>query len=206
MEELSLEEKRRILLEEKYREEVRKALQPEKSKRQRVAEFANSPFAIWLLSSVVLAGLTSLWALIVTMSTTRTAAQARFERVMVEIDYRLTTFDRALDRYGREDGFTLIGALSPITDPVHLSGGFAGTPAFPEFEQRTVNSLLIELKMGADHKRKNRIERILKALQELQSLRGMEDNAHPLPLASRGPVLQNARDRVADLRKILYEA
>lgn len=71
MDELPKHKKDEILLEERYRVEIRSALQPVRSKTERITAFFNSAFVLWFLSSVLVTSLTAL----VTFARSRQASE-----------------------------------------------------------------------------------------------------------------------------------
>ena len=139
---LTDEQKEQIRLEEIYREEIRKSLLPKKSGKGRVLSFLNSPLGLWLLSSILLATLTSAWGVWSTKRDQNRLKEERISKIKVELNYRLSQAEQNLDQFSSGEG-VLAEAVYPLTRPTYADS-IAGPPMLPDFDKRSAKSLLGE--------------------------------------------------------------
>ncbi len=128
---LSDAEKERIRLEEVYREEVRKALAGAGSSYEGSLKVLNSPFILWLLSSVVLAAVPYAYTSYRGAREKRRARTEKLERLLTDLGTRVVRARADLD--GWEKGKVAWGVLE------NAQG------AFPEYKERDFLSLVTEL-------------------------------------------------------------
>ena len=165
---LTDEQKSLIREEEIYRDEVRKSLSTRETRKTRILTFLNTPFALWVLSSILLTALTATWSAWSSQRDKDRARDERIARIKTEIAYRLSQAEQNLNSFN-DPNFILSAQLAPVTDPTYV-GAIAGAPAFPEFEKRSVKSLLIEWQtMTSENKEKNNIADFLQTLQRLEN-------------------------------------
>jgi hypothetical protein len=168
---LTDDQKNQIRLEEIYRQEVCKSLQPIKTRKGQFLAFLNSPLGLWILSSILLTAITAAWT---TWSIRRDKDRSKNERIFkmkTEINYRLSQAEEGLET--RE---FLNMALAPMTEPTS-AGAIAGPPAFPEFDKRSVKSLLIEWQTIASEVEKNNITELLEIIKMLGNLNSSEEKS-----------------------------
>ncbi len=155
---LSEEEKSRIRSEEIFRAEVRRELEAKAppARPNRIWTLLNSSFALWFLSSVVLAGLT-------TAVTSYQAKRSEHQR-KAEIERRLDTeissrIGLALRVVRLEQAKIALGDAPPPGFPdgtalAYLDNSFGSDPrefsVYPEYKTRTFRSLVFELTSVAD--------------------------------------------------------
>lgn len=123
---LSDEEKERIRLEETYRYEIRKSLEDSKPKKSRIFEILNSPFVIWVLSAIMLSGLTSMYARYAAKAEASKAQSVRIQRIIADLQTRIERAKINLESYSdRTASFTTIeraeGAFDDFKDKDFLS-------------------------------------------------------------------------------------
>jgi hypothetical protein len=83
---LTDDDKTRIRLEEQYRKEVRDELAPKKAGRDKVLDFLNTAFALWLLSAIFLSGVGTLYT---GWQKSRDEQRAKVEREAAEAKTRI---------------------------------------------------------------------------------------------------------------------
>ena len=144
---LSEAEQERVRLEEIFREEVRKTLHQQKTTLQRVYDFFNSSLGIFVLSAILLGGLSAL----VTRWSENHQKQAQdretIRRLDIEIAYRLQhlpVLSSGVITFTQMH--TAKGALVGKAEQ-HPTAGKLGEfePIFPEFSGRTLFFLMWEL-------------------------------------------------------------
>src|SRR2546428_496097 len=87
-------EKERVRAEEVFREEVRRSLQPLRTRWQRLYDFLNSTLGIFLLSSVLVTGLSGAYTWYSQQRQEKTATFELQRKLDAEIAYRLTLVKR----------------------------------------------------------------------------------------------------------------
>lgn len=139
---LTDEEKQRIRQEEIFRQEVRETLGQDKkavSFQAKLWKFVNTTFGIWLLSTVAVG--------LITWSFTSWNENKEKERITkesirkldVEIFVRVNNFSKLLESINKLKQFMLAIDTLDRSDLI-LSAG-----VFPEYKERTLGSLLLEL-------------------------------------------------------------
>lgn len=146
------DDKERIRAEEIYRDEVRKELEAQKqssSKKKTIWEILNSSFALWFLSSVVVASITALYTWY-TENEKEEAKKSEIQRHLdVEISNRMALASSALRRAQVTVGkggyikpvnvyLTAVGYLDNTLRDVDVS-------VYPDLKSRTFRSLVVEL-------------------------------------------------------------
>jgi hypothetical protein len=161
------EQKSLIRLEEIYRDEVRKSLSSKETRRGRIFAFLNTPFALWILSSILLTAITATWSAWSNQRDKDRTKNERISKIKTEIAYRLSQADDNLDGF-MDPNFILHAQLTPLTGPTH-PGSIVEAPAFPEFERRPVKSMLIEWQFMSDEaKEKSNIADFLETIKKLE--------------------------------------
>lgn len=181
---LTDEDKTRIRLEEAYRKEVRDQLASDTNRaRTRVWPFLNSPFGLWLLSSVVLAVVAAGYS-----SLRGTLEQRRSERDLIrkldiELALRTDNFLSEIERF--DDPFWVatppykVKSLLMTLDARSVAEGET-LFAFAEFRDRPFSSLLVQLHGLVDQTRKLEIEKALTALRQIRgNLKELQGDAAP---------------------------
>lgn len=168
---LTDEHRDQIKLEEIYRDEVRKSLVSKKTRKGQIVAFLNTPFALWILSSILLTVITATWSAWSNQRDKDRAKNERISKMKAEIAYRLSEAEENLTHVD-DPNFRLYNAVAPVTealvaaDPQYHSQG----PAFPEFEKRTVKSLLIEWQtMTNENKEKSNIADFLETIKKIEN-------------------------------------
>lgn len=162
--------KREIVNEEQYRQEVRAALASEPTRSSSVLRVLNSPFTLWLLSSVVLSGLSYCWVSYAEQKEADRQYQQEVRRSKAELRNRCRTFESSLRRYETDKNFFIHGAIAPLTDVVVVTGGFAGTPLFPEFANRTAPSIVAELEGIVGESSAGSVDGMARILEKVEDL------------------------------------
>jgi hypothetical protein len=158
---LSAQEKRRIRAEEVFRLEVRRELEARSAPRSRGAglwALLNSSFALWFLSSVVIASLTAAVANYERTHSEQVQKEDRLTRLTTEIGFRVENGVSALasDQRRIQAGGTLspfdvyVDGLNYLDNRVFYRGG--STPeqidysVYAEYRDRKFRSLLVDLR------------------------------------------------------------
>jgi hypothetical protein len=137
----------RIRSEEIYREQVRQSLQPPPAVRSRIMGFLNSSFGIFCLSSIIVAGFTTIYTRYTEGRQARSANEELVRKLDAEISYRISEL-RLLrtNIFPFDDLHTaraaVTGRTRSIAD-VGVLGNF--DPIFPEFGGRSLYALLWQL-------------------------------------------------------------
>jgi len=141
--ELSEQNKQAILLEERYRADVRRTLQepPDRRFRARFWSFLNSQFGMWLLSAVILGVITHFYARAESKATATEATNQRISDIDIEVHDRLDTVNRL--RWGDRE-------LDPNGFPKDLVARVMLPPGekhaiIYDLRNRTLRSLIFEL-------------------------------------------------------------
>jgi len=171
--ELSEQKKAQILLEEKYRHEVRQELgklAPPLNWRKRLWEFLNSHFGLFLLSSVVVGFLS--WG------------YTQYDKQRMEYNQKISTIDK-LDAELTHRCYAIKSATASLRKPLpnmqwfqpifqmkHALGGDPGTDGvlFPEHKDRTMVGLLSELLTLVSDGEKTQIQEAREAVSELTAV------------------------------------
>jgi hypothetical protein len=159
---LTEDEKSRIRAEEIFRSEVRCELEARKASppQQRLWTLLNSSFALWFLSSVVLAGLTTA----VTFYQSKRGEHLRRAEAVRHLDTEISSRIGLAQRVVRLQQSSLAPGYGPLsagdiygTAVDYLDNSFATRPAdpqdfsiYPEYKSRTFRSLIFELTTVAD--------------------------------------------------------
>lgn len=153
---LSEDEMRQIRAEELFRLEVRRELEaarPHPTAGQRLWSWLNSAFGLWLLSSVVLTGLTSVYAHYRDATEQAHKNEQLKRRLLVEITGRMNEATHVLEKYRSDIDQGTFGAPADIYGSVVncLDNSFLYDPndrqdlsIYPEFQKRNIQSLLYE--------------------------------------------------------------
>lgn len=167
---LSEEEKTRLRSEEIFREEVRKSLAPKERSEQKLLAFLNSSFGIWLLSSVVLATFTAAWSYGSTERQRHKVREERISKIQTELSYRIGEASERLRLFeSDEDRFYIGYALSPLTSALSMSSK-AGSAIYPEFNERSARSLLVEWDALASTQDKRKVAVLQNIVRDLEAL------------------------------------
>jgi hypothetical protein len=151
------EEKNRIRAEEIFRYEVRREIEarrPKDSRRKRLWSLVNSTFGVWLLSSVVLGGLTFAYTIYQQQSAEKMRMAQAERRLKQEISGRvangLDTMRQNSKRIERgEQGRTMEAvyneAISFLDNRVTSDSYTYDFSTYPEYKERKFQSLMVEL-------------------------------------------------------------
>jgi hypothetical protein len=179
---VSPEQKQAIQDEERYRLEMRTQLQQVRLRRP-VMEFLNSPLGIWMLSTIAVGALSLGYTLITEAYKTRQAQTQLARRLITEARSRITqwktiaTSPAAAQRF-RESSFDDMMAYlseSPIRNE-KVSGNMARVMGvYPEFENRPLGSLYLELNDITRNKHQSRIDAITRVLTNFRDVRTGDD-------------------------------
>jgi hypothetical protein len=169
----------RIKSEEIFREEIRKKIS-EKEKSSKIWTFLNSSFGIWLLSTVVV-------GLIVYFHNENKVNNEIFanntaliNKLETEASNRLQLFKLALENQGFANVYYWNEEMAYMIDGELIKDGSLSQRKpiyiFPEYKERTMNSLLYEIgRLTDDKNRKLKISQARKLLTNIQkSLINME--------------------------------
>lgn len=147
---LTDQDKSRIRDEEVYREEVRKSLEPPRSRAAGVLAFLNTSFGMWLLSSVVLAGVVAGYTHVAERARRAEERRTRVEKLDFEIEWRLSQFIGFAEQVSKQQAGKdelkqrWLLAKGP---PSALKGLVC---IHPEFADRNLVSLMVELRSLVD--------------------------------------------------------
>lgn len=169
---LSEQDKQRILLEETYRDEVRRSLSPSQKQTglKRVWGFLNSQFGMWFISAVIMGLVTNYYARIVATAQSEAVREQRVRDLDLEISERLDSVNiiRWGDRILDKNGFP-----TDLVDRVLLPPGEKNTIVY-DLRNRTLRSLLFELKGFVLEIEKEKIAEALFILDGIRNV-GTED-------------------------------
>ena len=202
------EEKERITLEEIFREEVRKDLAARKKKaagiRGKLWVFFNTPFGLWFLSTIVIGLATFAYTTLTQYQADRAKQNESQRRLDIEIATRLSNFDRTIRRVfdaswdlAKYDGaresrmeFSLAeldGRTAFLPEKIN------NTNVFPEYNNRTFQSLLIELHGLVPDSEKHQIK------QSLDSLRIIQETLFSFPDGQSAEDLERMKNQIRKL-------
>lgn len=151
---LSEEERTRIKEEEIFRDEVRRSLQqptPRSFFESRVWKLLNASIVLWLLSSVVVTGLTQWYSHQQSVQAEQAKKRESQRQLETEIGNRLHQTINGLEVWKRnvdQGGFTgtTQGTYNQIASYLNNTvGPYVDYSVFPEYRSRTFSSLLLEL-------------------------------------------------------------
>lgn len=212
---LTEEEKKHIREEEIFRHEVRQQLEarpPDRSRWKTVWSALNSAFVLWLLGAVVVAGLAGLFARYQEGRAEAAQRTATERRLNTEIGSRIADGLVGLRLWGEriEAGLgpnTLPSwiygeALSYLNNRVTNEGTKYDFSVYPNYKERGLPALLVELSVVAEH---SRLPELSKALADYKQLEASADQAvtkEALPgavPADKAVLLQAVRDSTSIL-------
>ncbi len=158
---LSAQDKERIRAEEIFRDEVRRKIEADEAKKSpqdNLWSILNSSFAVWFLSSVVLAGITAAFAKYQKSHSARAQKSDIQRRLQTEISSRITEglIAMRLDIKRIDNGQTYWAsaiyneALSYLENEVRDATRVLDFSIYPEYRFRKLRSLLFELTSVAD--------------------------------------------------------
>lgn len=137
------------------------------SRCERIMVFLNSGFGLWFLSSVVLSGLTFGYGILASYLTVEKERSEKIRRLDVEIRSRTGQLEALMlgiqDHPDIERAAGLRRALTNLLRPptsaiAPTTDEFAICSAFPEFKERTLLSLLIELMYTVPESKQSEVE------------------------------------------------
>lgn len=166
---LATEEIARIRQEEVLRAEIRKELTPpaphiDDGWQQKIWKFLNSTFGIWLLSTVVVAGVVHFYDRQQTAHREIEAekkeqdAQFRrtreaYERITIEIAFRFSStmarLKAASEKFGERLDAESQRSISEAFDPLHMPAVGKNLPLYPEYKSYSGLALIAELRRHA---------------------------------------------------------
>lgn len=185
---LNEEEKARIRAEEIFRSEIRRELEthmPPPSRRERLWLLLNSSFALWFLSSIVLAGLTTGFAYY--------ESWRRGQERKVEIERRLDTeissrIESALyglraDKVRIDQGEVYAPRWIYSNTQSYLDNFFVADPSnprdfsiYPEYQKRNFRALIYELRSSVDPSLRPELTDALTSYEQLLNLGSTEND------------------------------
>ncbi|HEU4886041.1 MAG TPA: hypothetical protein VFT45_27635 [Longimicrobium sp.] len=201
---LSDAEEERITAEEVFRSEVRRKLESDgtaKSEGSRFWRLLNSSFTLWVLSSVVLAGLGkcySQWE----ADQRELAARAELVRTIdLEVGNRIEQARLGLRtnkvRIGTGRVYRPIDIYAEVTD--YLNNKFAGDTSsfydvstYPQFRTRSFRSLISELAQGVPDAERKRLEQVLTTFETLADSGSLADTSTAGGPAATITAIENA--------------
>jgi hypothetical protein len=176
---LTPQDKERILHEEMYRREVKAQLEKDNGGKKGgnlVWTFLNSPFFLWFLSSVVLAGISYYYTNRDERKTLAREQRAAIRKLDAEISNRLMYFVNSIQFKKSPDKkvFTFVHEPPIVKDSVRgiedpTATGYK-VNVFPEYAGRSLRSLLIDLVDMIPDQEKPEIEEAYKQIVFLQSV------------------------------------
>ncbi|MES9930334.1 MAG: hypothetical protein ABW158_19655 [Candidatus Thiodiazotropha sp. 6PDIVS] len=167
MKQLDDKAKQRLRLEEIYREELRAEIRRSKTTtRSKVWELLNSAFILWILSTIVISGIT--WAYTSWKETIEKEVQYSDEVLAIDLELaaRLQFFDSNLRQQASRNSVlsistmkTLLSSYDPIlTDPI--------------YSQKSTSSLIARLKKLVRKSEVDELDSALDAVKDMQSAVG----------------------------------
>src|SRR5579862_4598115 len=183
---LTDDEKARIRAEEIFRLEVNRELaasKPRGSLRERSWAFLNSSLGLWVLSSVVLAGLTTAYAHYQSNREEQTRKAELERRLDTEISSRISSAlaGLRLDKVRIEQGERYQPEWIYSTAQSYLDNFFITDPSsrrdfsvYPDYRNRTFRSLVLELRAVADSSARQELTTVLAAYEQLLDLGSAE--------------------------------
>jgi hypothetical protein len=175
--------KQRIRAEEIFRDEVRKQLKGPSVATGRVFELLNKPFVIWALSSLILAGVTALYAAWQGHQTEAKKRGDMIEKLDFEIDARFSQFLESMEDLVAEPHSPAFAFKPSATQediesrlkelkapPSRNAHGWV-VGVYPEFEKTGLPALIMQLRSEvADEHEKLNLKAAGKELSQLHSL------------------------------------
>lgn len=200
------EEKARIRAEEIFRAEVRRELEVARSPASRAGrlwKLANSAFGLWLLSSVALAGLTTIFTAYQNHRTEEMQRTRTEQRIVTEVSNRIVQAlaGLRLDDAGIRNGETFYPKDIYNNVVLYLNNSFdRDFSIYPEYRQRNFRSLMIELVATTSPPERLRLKESLRAFEQLvdlASVRGEPVQESPTQERERSlEAVRNATDIV----------
>jgi len=146
-------EKSHLKAEETFRYEVRKSLEKKEEKKfgRMVLDFFNSAFGLWLLSTVVVGLIVSLYSNIKTKNEIAATNTETMRKLTTEISGRLQVFKISLSQLPVEQyyeySYKQLAHMIDGTGIIDKGSASQDRPIFifPEFQDRTLQSLLFEM-------------------------------------------------------------
>jgi hypothetical protein len=167
---LSHEERAQILLEERYRAEVRRSADEELPKKSALTRFVNSNFGLWLLSAIFISGLGTGIAWYKDYLGERSRNRDAVERIDIEIAYRLSQLIGYLDVEFQQRERGELKAKpgpsfeGPLIEALTNQKRSALLPLYPQFEKLSVGGLMAELRRHIDPSRRTEVDEALLTL------------------------------------------
>lgn len=200
---LSEKDKNRILNEEIFRKKVLKELKLSRKPPVhngywmlgKLWKFVNSAFGLWVLSSLVLGGITFLYTLYTESAHEKIQKSATIDRLDTEISKRIAELDYGIMRVNETEEdkkeARLLKALKDLRHPQN--------PIFPEFNERPLSSLLFERTHMMQQKNPNRakfqtlFENARDLENKFQSASGSQDIDVPAVLLSANTLSRDCK-------------
>ncbi len=206
---LTEEEKTRIRAEEIFRLETRQELEaskPRPSRRERLWSLANSSFAVWFLSSVVVGGLTTAFTYHQSSRAEETRKAEIERRLDTEISNRISLALAGLraDKAKIEHGESYEPESIYMNTQSYLDNFFFTDPTnrrdfsvIPEYQRRTFRSLIFELSSVVDSSMRPELADALANYERLLDLGSMGESKGKMTTNNR--VSLEAVDNAIDL-------
>lgn len=167
------QEKRKIRLEETYRQEVREVLSKKESKRSflcKVAHFFNSAFGLWLLSAIFITGGVKLYEDYKSGQEDKRNTNEEIDKLNLEIGYRYSHVITELYKLTLDSVADPVETRGDEIKRVALSIGNSKGFIYQEYADWGLLSLMAEEKRLMQHLGKNteHIERVIGHVSELK--------------------------------------
>jgi len=175
------EEKARIRAEEIYRAEVRREFESNQAKHSQLWFLLNSSFALWFLSSVVLAGLTTAVTYYQAKRSEHLHKTETERRLDTEISSRIALAVRVvrIEESNGAHGIPTTASAMYGTPLSYLDNSFTpGTDDFsiyPEYKSRTFRSLIFELGSIVDPSERPPLSNAIAGYEKLRDMATAED-------------------------------
>jgi hypothetical protein len=177
---LSNEERNHIRAEEIFRAEIRESIaQQPRTTWKRFLKFLNTGVGLWLLSTVALGSITTIYSSWKTEDANSRQVRNRKGRLTIEIDYRISRFRESIEHMQANPTTTsryITDTISNLETP-DLSGQKPFRWAvFDEYKTQSLGALLIELASLSTGRERDRAIEQIHALEKLQTINS--DFAH----------------------------
>jgi hypothetical protein len=202
---LSDEDKARIRLEEIYRNQVRKEVE-QKTRWKHVWEILNGSFCLWAMSTIVLSFGTWLYTRYTEAADKRRQSHHLATMLDIELKFRLIKFrdelqalKLTLDRRAKSDEDRSDPELAHTLEVLAREVTQPETTAFPEFKQRSLFSLLLQLETIETEPKADQFN--LKKHPEMKEPRALTNLIHEAHADPRTSVIEKSIDETLDRLK-----
>jgi replicative superfamily II helicase len=183
---LTAEQKANVRAEEEFRLEVRRELEAARlaPPRNRLWSLLNSSFVLWLLSSVVVAGITAAYTRYQNSYSKERERTERVRKLDSEIENRIAQAMARMwvDLQGAKHGARYTSVAIYTNAARYLNNDFARDATstadfsiYPEFRTRTLRSLVTELRTLVGEAERSALDRVLVNYEQLADWADVED-------------------------------